>query len=146
MSAINRKISNERNSIRMNDKRRRASYSGRHPELSSGTPVSLRELKPTQLFFNEAVDPLLKKQHEALRKTEAKRREENGSGSQMVKLHKPFPELKPKFSRYQLKKTFNSSWVRERERAAMELMEAQNSERNENAQLPTPIRTRSHER
>jgi hypothetical protein len=114
------------------------SYSGRQPDLASGTPVSLRNVKPAVLFFNEAVDPLLKKQREALLKTEAQRREESGAGSNMVKLHKPFPELKPKYELKPVRDTFNQNLLKEHREAALKHLKAQEQNNNKVEQAPAP--------
>lgn len=116
------------------------SYSGRQPDLASGTPVSLRDVKPAQIFFNEAVDPSLKKQREALLKTEAQRREESGTGSNMVKLHKPFPELKPKYELKPIRDTFNQNWLKEHREAAFKHLKAQEQNSNSLEQLPVHSR------
>ena len=99
-----------------------------------GLPDSLRQAGPVKQPFEQARDPLIRAQLADLTKTESQRRGETaGRGSTMVKLHKPFPELKPKHVQGPLHKAFNQAWLRE-QRAAML------------AQLETKRRRQDHDR
>lgn len=122
----------------MNDKRSRASFSGHHPDFASGMPDSLQSIQPIQSSFNEAGDPLLKKQREALQLTEAQRREEAASGSQMVKRQKPFPELKPKHELEPIRHTHNQNLLRDHREAVFQHLktQAENYPIGEQAQSP----------
>lgn len=97
------------------DNPRIASFAGRHPELSQGTPGDLR----IRRSFEEARDPLVKAQWEALEKSEAQRREDSGDGSSMVKKDHPFPELRPDDHYLQKRSSFNEAWLREARAARM---------------------------
>ncbi|MGH1439764.1 MAG: hypothetical protein ACRBBR_06610 [Cellvibrionaceae bacterium] len=92
------------------------SYSGRHPDLAHGMPVALRKASRLSYPFSNAHDPYLKKQREAMQKTEEQRREEAGSGLLIVPLNKPFPVLKPKLSGERLRQTFNRNILKEQQR------------------------------
>jgi len=94
------------------------SHSSREPSLRGGLPESLRNAEPVRRPFDHARDPYLSKQLNDLKKTEAQRRGE-GDGSRMVKLHKPFPELKPKHDLSQIRQTFNKNWMQEAHAARM---------------------------
>jgi len=94
------------------------SHSSREPSLRGDMPESLRKAGSVCSPFDHARDPWLSKQLKAERQTEAKRRE-SGDGAKMVKLHKPFPELKPKHDLTQIRKTFNKSWMQEAHAARM---------------------------
>ena len=95
----------------------RLSFAGRDPELSRTTPASLRNQAPVKHPFDHARDPLISAQLKAMEQTEAQRREESGRGSTMVKLDKPFPDLRPKNDNSQIRPAFNQAWIRE-QRAA----------------------------
>lgn len=110
----------------------RLSYAGRHSDLYRGTPVSLREVKPASLFFNDQADPLHKAQRKALQQSESERREAMSQGSLMVKLHKPFPELKPHYAHSVLKASFNQSWLKERKRSALQHLQQQENTKRQN--------------
>ena len=99
-------------------------------------PVSLRKAPPSRSEFNLARDPLIKRQMEAMKKTEAERREEGGRGSRMVRLHKPIPALKPKseFAQGVLSDTFNREWLREQREAYFADMNRQRLELREQIQ------------
>lgn len=85
-----------------------------------GLPDRLRRVERMRMEFEGARDPSLKAQRAAMGKSEAKRREEQGEGSQMVKLHKPFPDLRPKTHAAQqgIRQSFNNHWHAEQNRAA----------------------------
>lgn len=118
----------------------RLSYAGRDSELSQGTPVSLRELKPANLSFNDSADPLRKKEREALKQSETQRREAMDQGSLMVKLQKPFPDLKPRNADKILRQQFNQDWIKEHQRAALAYLDAQKShhQQDDNETEPRP--------
>lgn len=97
----------------------RLSFAGRDPELSQHTPVSLRKLRALRSPFGHARDPYLSAQLSDREKTKAQRREEHGRGSHMVKLHKPFPELKPKDNDNPLRAAFNRAWLKEQRAAQL---------------------------
>lgn len=84
------------------------------PSLKQQRHVALRE-------FKCARDPLYRKQLEAMQKTEKQRREESGRSSLMVKLDKPFPELKPKNELGPLREKFNTAWAKERREARIHM-------------------------
>lgn len=126
-------------------KRYSTSYAGRHPDFSQGTPVSLKKLQPLREPFDQTRDPLYKKQLEALEKTEAQRREETETGSQMVKLHKPFPDLRPRNDQSQIRRTFNQAWLREHRRAAEAYLQQQAQEKSTLEENHTPDKTIAHE-
>jgi len=94
------------------------SHSSREPSLRGDMPENLRKAGPVRRPFDHARDPWLSKQLKAERQTEAQRRE-SGDGAKMVKLHKPFPELKPKHDLTQIRKTFNKNWMQEAHAARM---------------------------
>ncbi|GEM_PF-1430727 len=99
-------------------------YSSREARLRQNVPSRLRNAGHVRPSFDNARDPLIKAQRKDLEKTEGKRREDGG-GSKMVKLHKPFPELRPKHDLSQSRETFNKNWLSEHRRAQMKQFEAQ---------------------
>lgn len=107
----------------------RLSFAGRDPELRIQTPVSLRRLRALRIPFDHARDPSISAQLKALEKTESQRREEQGQGSKMVKLHKPFPELKPKEEGTPLRASFNRAWLSEQRAAMLERFKAERAHR-----------------
>ncbi len=101
---------------------RTTSFSGKHPELSGDTPASFHRVPPHRHEFDHARDPTISKQLKAMELTEAQRRgesERDGRGSEMVKLDKPFPELKPEHESGPIRETFNRAWLREQREARM---------------------------
>lgn len=120
----------------------RLSYSGRHSELSQRTPISLRNHKPTSLFFNDQADPLHKKQRKALQQTESQRREAMDEGSLMVKLHKPLPELKPNNAHRVLRKSFNQDWIKEHRRAVLKTLQTQQRHKEKNRDNNVPEKSK----
>lgn len=103
-----------------NDKEQsRLSYSGNHPDLRQGAPVSLRKLRATRQAFDHARDPLISAQLRDMEKPESQRQEESGRGSLMVRLDRPFPDLRPKDDKSQLRCSFNQAWMREQRAAVM---------------------------
>lgn len=101
------------------------SYSATHPELSGDMPDSLRNAPRSREQFDQARDPLIALQIRAMQKTESQRREESAGGSEMIKLHKPFPELRPKHEKAPLRDSFNQAWMREHRAAHQALLERQ---------------------
>lgn len=97
----------------------RLSYAGRDPDLRRDTPASLRAQAPLQPPFDHARDPLISAQRKAMEQTEAQRRGESGRGSTMVKLDKPFPDLRPKNDNSQIRPAFNQAWLREQRAARL---------------------------
>jgi hypothetical protein len=82
-------------------------------------PESVQQAGSLQRTFEEAHSPDLKELREYYKLSEAERREQAGSGSGMVKLSKPFPELKPKSAeaKQALREDFNQRWEAEKSRA-----------------------------
>jgi hypothetical protein len=103
----------------------RMSHAGRDPVLSRGTPDSLRYTRPVHTPFDHARCPYVSRQLNDQGKSEAQRREESGRGSLMVKLHRPFPELRPKYEEGPIRSTFNQAWFREQRAAQREYMRTQ---------------------
>ena len=68
--------------------------------------------------FDQARDPYIRAQLDDLAKTESQRRAENGRIPQMVKRHRPFPELRPRHETAPLRQAFNNAWLQE-QRAAI---------------------------
>lgn len=99
---------------------RRLSSQGRE-----GLPGSLRDAESPIRAFDDARDPSLKRQRQNIEKTEIQRRDAIGGGSQMVKMDKPFPELKPRNDNAVIQKSFNEHWNAEIERAQREHPKAQ---------------------
>ena len=99
-------------------------YSSREARLRQDLPSRLLNIGNVRPSFDHARDPLINAQLKDLKKTEAKRRD-GGAGSKMVKLHKPFPELRPKHDLSQIRKTFNKNWLSEQRRVQMKQFEAQ---------------------
>ncbi len=115
-------------------------------ELRRGLPDRLRQTPPVKRPFDHARDPLIRAQDHG--KTETQRREEvSGRGSMMVKLHKPFPELRPKHELRPLRAAFNQAWLREQREAVFAQLETQRQQRGWdrgcNIEL---VRTVDHER
>lgn len=125
------------------------SYASRKPGLREAMPDSLRKAGSTKATFDHARDPWLSKQLKAEQQSEARRRE-TGDGSKMVKLHKPFPELRPKRERSPIRQSFNRAWLREDREAQMRQLEAQaehmrnevRQEKTHEHSTPTRSRTR----
>jgi len=99
-------------------------YASRKPGLREAMPEQLREAGSSKTPFDHARDPWLSKQLKAERQSEAKRRE-TGDGSKMIKLHKPFPELRPKNERAPIRQSFNRAWLHEEREAKMKQFDAQ---------------------
>jgi hypothetical protein len=101
---------------------RETSFAGKHQELAGDTPASFHKVPLNRREFDHARDPYLSKQLKALEQTEAQRRgdsERTGRGSEMVRLDKPFPELRPAHENAPIRETFNRAWLREQRAARM---------------------------
>lgn len=99
-------------------------YSSREARLLQDVPSHLQNVGNVRPSFDHVRDPLIKAQLNDLKKTEGKRREDS-DGSKMVKLHKPFPELRPKHDLSKIRETFNKNWLSEDRRMQMKQFEAQ---------------------
>ena len=99
-------------------------YSSREARLRQDVPSHLQNAGHVRPGFDRARDPLINAQLKDLKKTEGKRRED-GDGSKMIKLHKPFPELRPKRDLSQIRETFNKNWLSEHRRTQMKQFETQ---------------------
>ncbi len=99
------------------------SFAGSDPELSGAMPDSFRHAPHNRSQFDHARDPLIALQLRAMQKTESQRREDTGRDSEMITLHKPFPELRPKNENGPLRDTFNRAWMREHRAAHQALLE-----------------------
>ncbi|MCG7927709.1 MAG: hypothetical protein JAY67_19495 [Candidatus Thiodiazotropha taylori] len=120
----------------------RMSYTGRDPVLSRGTPDSLRYTRPVHTPFDHARCPYISRQMKDRNKTEAQRRGESERGSLMVKLHRPFPELRPKHEQGQVRSTFNQAWFREQRAAQLKLLKAQRQVVQHENRRSEPVRER----
>lgn len=101
---------------------RTTSFAGKHQELAEDTPASFHKVPSHRHEFDHVRDPYISKQLKALEQTEAQRRgdsERTGRGSEMVKLDKPFPELRPAHENAPIRETFNRAWLREQRAARM---------------------------
>jgi len=122
------------------------SYAARKEGLREQMPESWHKAKSPRQPFENARDPWLRKQREADKQSEAQRRE-SGDGSKMVKLHKPFPELRPKRERSQIRHSFNRAWLREDREARERQFDAQAEKmRQETSQDLDQYHTRSNPR
>ncbi len=113
---------------------RTVSFSGKHPELSGDMPESFRKAPPQHRAFDHARDPYFSRQLKAMELTEAQRRgesERTGRGSQMVKLDKPFPELRPEHEQTPIRESFNRAWLNEQRDARLADLERQRDERQQ---------------
>ena len=99
-------------------KRRRST--GVSSQGRDGLPERLRNRESPHTEFTDTSDPFGRIEREAMRKTESQRRGEQGHGSLMVKLDRPFPQLKPKNARSVIRAHFNRRWDHEIERAQRE--------------------------
>ncbi|CAA0099560.1 Uncharacterised protein [Halioglobus japonicus] len=116
----------------------RLSFAGRDPDLRRDTPASLQSQSPVQPAFEQVRDPLIRAQHKAMEKTEAQRRGESGRGSTMVKLDKPFPELRPKNDNSQIRPAFNQAWLQEQRAARKAELEDQREALPSREREPAP--------
>ena len=117
-------------------------------ELRQGLPDSFRQTQPIKRPFDHVRDPLISAQIKAMEKTEAQRREESsGRGSTMVRLHKPFPELRPKHQLEPMRSAFNQAWLREQREAALAQLDIQQQRRKQSQDHHAkPDRPIGHER
>ena len=99
----------------------RRSYAGSHPDLKRGMSDRLKRTQPVTGVFEDERDPVHRAHLKSMRKTESQRREESGRGSLMVKLQRPFPELKPRHDYGVKRSRFNQDWLKE-QRAAKRAM------------------------
>ncbi len=115
---------------------RTTSFAGKHPELAGDIPDSFREVPPNRREFDHARDHYISLQLKAMEKTEAQRRgesEHSGRGSDMVKLDKPFPELRPANEQAPIRQAFNRAWLREQREARIAELERQREREQQNA-------------
>ncbi|SEN41835.1 hypothetical protein [Nitrosomonas marina] len=115
---------------------RTTSFAGKHPELAKDTPDSFREAPPNRREFDHARDRYISLQLKAMEKTEAQRRgesERSGRSSEMVKLSKPFPELRPANEQAPIRQAFNRAWLREQREARLAELEKQRQREQQNA-------------
>lgn len=117
----------------------RMSHAGRDPVLSRGTPDSLRYTRPVHTPFDHARCPYISRQLKDQGKSEAQRREESGRGSLMVKLHRPFPELRPKYEEGPIRSAFNQAWFREQRAAQLQRLKAQRQAAQRKNRLSEPV-------
>lgn len=113
------------------------SYAASVPDLRARLPPAFRQTGTTRREFDQVRDPLIAAQLKDLHKSEAQRRGEastgTGRGSLMVKLHKPFPDLKPKNHHSVLRAQFNQDWVREQRAALLAQYRQQEGEQKHQA-------------
>lgn len=126
----------------------RLSYAGQEPGLRQGTPVSLSRLRAVRPEFDRNRDPYVRAQLKAMEKTESQRRGESGRGSGMVRLHRPFPELRPKYEQGPIRASFNQAWLKEQREAQLVRFEAEraNDGKRTEAALDRPCQTRARTR
>ena len=129
------------------DKRHsRASYAGREPGLSQGIPASLRGWRALRAGFDHARDPFISAKLKAMEKTESQRREEAGSGSGMVKMQRPFPDLRPKQEQGPLRASFNQAWLREQRAARLAQLAREAAVRAEERGCPQRVADKERSR
>lgn len=87
-------------------------FSSREKSLRGDVPPSLHGVKSVRISFNHVRDPFISAQLKSMLQTE-KERQKSGDGSRMVKLHKPFPDLRPKHDTSQIRKSFNQQFLSE---------------------------------
>lgn len=115
---------------------RTTSFAGKHPELAGDVPDSFHEAPPNRREFDHARDRYVSLQLKAMEQTEAQRRgesEHSGRGSNMVKLNKPFPELRPANEQAPIRQAFNRAWLREQREARLAELERQRQHEQQNA-------------
>lgn len=129
--------------------------SNAHAGISSqgreGLPDTLRYQQSPHREFVDASDPFACIEREALQKTESQRRGEQHQGSLMVKMDKPFPQLKPKNDHSVIRESFNRRWNKEVARAQREHPIAQTQGRAPDAfdvieQVKTQQQTNTYDR
>ena len=89
-------------------------------------------------------------QLKAMEKTEAQRRgesERGGRSSNMVKLDKPFPELRPANENAPIRESFNRAWLREQREARMAEYERQREQQaiEQRREMENREQTQMHE-
>jgi len=94
---------------------RRISYAAAEPSLRSRMPESLKQTAPARATFEEVKNRF----RETKPDSAFQRRDEQGSGSAMVKRHRPQPQLRPRHHLRVLRMHFNRAWEQERESAAV---------------------------
>ncbi|MEZ5813852.1 MAG: hypothetical protein R3E13_03905 [Alphaproteobacteria bacterium] len=115
---------------------RTTSFAGKHPELAGDMPDSFREAPPNRREFDHARDRYISLQLKAMEQTEAQRRgesERSGRSSEMVKLSKPFPELRPRLEQAPIRQAFNRAWLREQREARLAELESQRQQKQQDA-------------
>ena len=115
---------------------RTTSFAGKHPELARDMPDRFREAPPNRREFDHARDHYISMQLMDMEKTEAQRRgesERSGRNSEMVKLNKPFPELRPANELAPIRQAFNRAWLREQREARLAELERQSQREEQNA-------------
>ncbi|MFK5950252.1 MAG: hypothetical protein QM500_15940 [Methylococcales bacterium] len=125
--------------IRQANNSNRLSYCSQEPALRLGMPVSLRRLRALRTTFDHNRDPYISAQLKAASQTEAKRREESGKGSMMIKLHQPFPTLRPKHEKSMLRASFNRAWLREQRSAFLFNRRAERFHQQQNSHVPKRV-------
>ena len=111
-------------------------FSSQDKRLRRGVPVSLQGVNSARLSFDHARDPLISAQLKSMAQSEASR-QEDGNGSRMVKLHRPFPELRPKHDISQIRKSYNQQYLSEHRRAQLSQFRAQEQySKTQNAEQP----------
>jgi hypothetical protein len=110
---------------------RTTSFAGKNSELAGDTPATFRRAPPHRQAFDHASDPYVGMQLKDMEKTEAQRRgesERSGRDSEMVKLDKPFPELRPANENAPIRESFNRAWLREQREARLADLDHQREE------------------
>ena len=111
-------------------------FSSQDKRLRRDVPPSLQGVNSVRLNFDHARDPLISAQLKSQSQTEVKNRED-GDGSRMVKLHRPFPELRPKHDISQIRKSYNQQYISEHRRAQLSQFKAQEQySKTQNAEQP----------
>jgi hypothetical protein len=98
---------------------RNISFAASEPDLAQNSPVNLRELRALHVPFDHARSPEISSQINDLEKSEKQRREEGERGSDMVKKHHPYPELRPKHELEPKRATFEQAWLKEQRAAKL---------------------------
>lgn len=88
------------------------SFAMSEPSLREQAPSCLQRAGPLRKKFIAANDRE-EKPSEIILNDGDRSRDEERSGSQMVKRQKPYPELKPSYAHYLKRTSFNQEWIRE---------------------------------
>lgn len=125
------------------NKQARRSFAGSDPGLRTKLPDALRDQAPVRPHFDHARHPLISAQLKAMQKTEAQRRKESaGRNSEMIRLHRPFPDLRPKHEQGPLRARFNQAWLREQREARLHQYEIERAaQAQESPSLAVPQQT-----